>query len=67
MYRLLLMLYEAAHILPESLGPSCVEIQSDWKQVIVISGEVEDADTEEKLLAPCIVPSKTRYVRPGTL
>lgn len=39
-----------------------MEVQSDWKQVIVISGEVEAIDIKQKLVAPCRVPSKVRSV-----
>ena len=53
------MLYEAAQVLPESVGPSSVEIKSDWKQVIIISGEAESSE-KTKLVGPCIVPSKVK-------
>ena len=52
------MLYEGAELLPETIEPSYVEVSNDWKQVVVISGEVESADTSDKLEAPCIVPPK---------
>lgn len=52
------MLYEAAHLLPEIVGPSCVDIKNDWRQVVIISGEVEAVDTKDVLVAPCIVPSR---------
>jgi hypothetical protein len=58
--KLLLMLYEAAHILPECKDSHCVEIENDWKQVILFSGEVVSTDTKERLVAPCIVPNKVK-------
>ncbi len=54
------MLYEAAHILPESAIATTIEIENDWKQVIIISGEVESPEIKQKLIAPCIVPSKVK-------
>ncbi len=59
---LLLMLYEAGHLLPPSTGSACMEIKNDWKQVIVISGAAEAIDSRQQLVAPCIVPSKVRFV-----
>ena len=51
------MLYDGAHLLPPQ-SSGIIEIKNEWKQVIIISGEVISVDTNVTLEAPCIVPPK---------
>ena len=62
-HKLLMMLHGSAFVIPSPNNrrpQPLLEIQSDWKQVIAISGFVQCKDTREKLEAPCIVPRKVR-------
>ena len=36
------------------------EITEEYKEVIVVSGEVRCQDTREKLTAPCVVPRNVK-------
>ena len=41
------------------------EITEEYKEVIVVSGEVRCQDTREKLTAPCVVPRNVKSVKNG--
>ena len=57
----LLLMCEGAYIATPPTEPvPTFEITEEYKEVIVVSGEVRCLDTREKLTAPCVVPRNVK-------
>ena len=59
----LMLMCEGAYIVtpPDEPAPT-FEVTQDHREVILISGEVRDVGSRERLVAPCVVPHNLRYL-----
>ena len=58
----LMLMCEGAYIAtpPDEPAPT-FEVTQDHREVILVSGEVRDVGSRERLVAPCVVPNNFRY------